>query len=104
MPKRFQSRRITGWRKPPGSHVVSRSSIFGNPFIVGSPGIPDRATAVRLYESALLNGTLTGYKRPNLLITIPMIQAKFRGCDLGCPCELNGEPCHADVLLKYANM
>jgi hypothetical protein len=34
--------------------------------------------------------------------TVEEIQAKLRGHDLACFCELD-EPCHADVLIEIAN-
>jgi hypothetical protein len=77
--------------------------MFGNPYKVGDPGVPDRVTATRLYERDLLAGNLRGYKRPNVVITVEIVQDELRGFDLACFCELEGEPCHADVLLAIAN-
>lgn len=37
MPDRIQIRRVKGYRKPPGARVVTRATIFGNPWAVG-PG------------------------------------------------------------------
>ena len=34
IPQRIQLRRTKGWRKPAGAVVVSRPSVFGNPFRV----------------------------------------------------------------------
>ena len=104
MPFRIQRKRSRNWRKPPHARIVDRTTKFGNPYAVGDAGVPDRATAVSLYEHDLLTGTLRGYKRLDLLITAEMIRAELRGLDLCFPCELNGEPCHADILLKVANL
>jgi len=38
MPDRIQRRRVKGWRKPEGAVIVDRTTIFGNPWVVGAPG------------------------------------------------------------------
>jgi len=35
MPDRIQLRRTKGWRLPPGARVVTRVTIFGNPWVAG---------------------------------------------------------------------
>jgi hypothetical protein len=35
-PSRIQLRRVKGWRKPEGAVVVTRSTIFGNPWAAGT--------------------------------------------------------------------
>jgi hypothetical protein len=92
-----------GLVKPEGVRIVDRTTIFGNPYKVGEPGVPDRATATRLYERDLLAGRLRGYTRPNVVISVEIVQDELRGFDLACFCEVDGEPCHADVLLAIAN-
>jgi hypothetical protein len=42
-PRRIRLQRTRGWRLPPDTVVVSRPTRWGNPFIVGTPGIDDRA-------------------------------------------------------------
>jgi len=72
MPERIQLRRTKGWRKPEGAVVVSRPSIWGNPWRPGRPGtfwLPDfpvadmplrldldAAEAVNLYSRLLTGG------------------------------------------------
>ena len=102
-PDEFKENASRGWVKPEGVRVVDRTTIFGNQYKVGEPGVPDQATAVRLYERDLLAGNLRGYRRPNVVITVEMVQDELRGFDLACFCKLDGEPCHADVLLAVAN-
>jgi hypothetical protein len=46
-PRRVQQRRTKGWRKPDGAISVARPHKWGNPFVVGTPGVPDAETAVR---------------------------------------------------------
>jgi hypothetical protein len=53
---------------------VGRPSRFGNPFKTGAPGVPDRRTAVRLY-----NAYLAG--RPKL---IDQARSVLRGKNLAC--------------------
>jgi Domain of unknown function (DUF4326) len=103
MPRRIQRKRTRSWVKPEGVRIVDRTTIFGNPYKVGDPGVPDRATATRLCERDLLTGNLRGYRRPNVVITVDIVQDELRGFDLACFCEVNGEPCHPDVLLASAN-
>ena len=93
MPERFRLRRTAGYRKPAGAVVVTRASKrWGNPFRVGDPGVPDRATAIDRYERHLV-------EHPEL---VARIRAELAGRDLACSCPLDG-PCHADVMLRVAN-
>ena len=81
---------------------VSRPGRFGNPFVVGQPvsalsGGPvlDAAEAVALFRSELMLSLANNdYALDNLLT--------LRGKNLACWCSL-GSPCHADVLLEFAN-
>ncbi len=117
MPERIQLKRSRGWRKPEGAVVVSRPSLWGNPFTItqrrdeeGWPwfvvwwpgGIEDvdwfqhmadaRRVAVLMYR-----GHITGE------FDLPAFDlSELTGKDLACWCPLD-EPCHADVLLDLAN-
>ena len=124
VPVRVQRSRARGYRMPPNTVSVARPSIWGNPFVIGTPGIPDAATAVRLYEHSL-----DGHWTPDLvaglsdddaariyliytdhlpigagskLRAIDFARAMLRGKNLACFCPL-AQPCHADVLLRLAN-
>lgn len=125
-PRRVQLSRAAGARLPAGAINVARPTRWGNPFKVGSPasisgehwgsnigaydandlrwfdhelvgGLTDALT-VALYADALAeelaDGDEDGTLRAGLL--------ELRGHDLACWCK-PGEPCHADVLLRYAN-
>jgi hypothetical protein len=96
-PDRIQLSRAKGWRLPPGTVVVARPSIWGNPFRVGDFGIPDQAAAVQRYREWLA-GRVAGPKHLDLLIRLP----ELRGKNLACWCK-PGTPCHADVLMELAN-
>jgi hypothetical protein len=90
VPERIQLSRKKGWRKPEGAVVVARPSKWGNPYrVIGTTG---RADAVELFRVLLRDS--------------PVLQKEARedlaGRDLACWCPLD-EPCHADVLLDFAN-
>lgn len=109
-PIRIQRQRTKGWRKPEGAVIVTRGTKWGNPFRVGDKGVPDAATAVRLFAKMLTPYThhgpvVNGSKVADLYVswaTIAEIRAELRGKDLCCTCPLD-QPCHADVLLEIAN-
>lgn len=97
MPKRIQRERTKGWRMPENAVYVGRPSKWGNPYKVGNEVIVNgerqwvynAARAVVLYRergAAWNEATRTA----------------LRGKDLVCWCKLS-EPCHADVLLEWAN-
>ena len=58
MPLRIQLSRRKGWRMPPNTVKVDRTTKWGNPFVVGKPGgaysakVMDRRHAYLLYKSA----------------------------------------------------
>lgn len=90
MPERLQLSRRRGYRKPEGAVVVARPSRWGNPFTIEEFG---RHEAVRRYEQMIR------WK----LGDDPTLLDPLRGKDLACWCPFDGEPCHADVLLKLAS-
>jgi hypothetical protein len=96
---------LQAWsRKINGLDAVNcaRPGRFGNPFVVGQPvfalsGAPvlDAAEAVEMFRSELMLSLANNdYALDNLLT--------LRGKNLACWCAL-GAPCHADVLLEFAN-
>ncbi len=94
MPERIQMTRQRPWRQEhPGAVIVARPTKWGNPFKVGhgTPGLPgqimDAEDACQYFE----------------LFGIPELPVhELAGKDLACWCP-PGAPCHADVLLRYAN-
>ena len=90
-PKRIQRRRTKGWTTPLNTVNVTRPGRFGKPYRVGVD-CSDAATAVALFERRL----------EVELLTSPEMLEPLRGKDLACWCPV-GEPCHGDVLLRYAN-
>lgn len=91
-PKRIQLQRKKGWRKPPDAVVVSRPSIYGNPFHADIYGAE---RAVELYRGVFEDIKRDNPKRYEQLI------APLRGKDLCCWCKLD-QVCHADILLTIA--
>lgn len=113
MPERIQLRRTKGWRKPDGAVVVSRPSIFGNPFhfrdaIEAGYVVHSVDEAKRLAVDAFRDwldgrgnwwtGPDSERRRKKILDSLPSL----RGKSLCCWCPI-GSPCHADVLLEMAN-
>jgi len=106
MPDRIQLSRARGWRMPPNTVKVDRSTRWGNPFRVGIHGDAARCTA-RFRD--LLTGLTSMFPpcpsyqeqtaaRDIIIATLPQL----RGRNLACWCK-PGAPCHADVLLEVAN-
>lgn len=92
MPKRIQRKRISGWRLPENAKCVDRSTRWGNPFKVDNSIGMTLENCLCMYEATL---RVQLAKQPNFL-------EPLRGKDLACFCK-EGEPCHADILLRYAN-
>lgn len=93
-PKRVQLSRKKGWLKPENTVVVSRPSVWGNPYQGGTERDGDRAHLAQLYRAYL--------DRPEQADLVAQIRTKLRGKNLACWCPLD-QPCHADVLIALAN-
>lgn len=105
-PERVQLRRTKGWRLPPNTVKVDRSTGYGNPFVVGevpsiayysfcSHRVETAAEAVALYRAIVIQNAKEHDQTIDALVSL-------RGKNLACWCK-PGEPCHADVLLELAN-
>ena len=98
MPKRIQRKRTKGWRMPEGAVYVGRPTKWGNRFKVGTwaivngaeEAVYNHARAVRLFRENAWHWGLD------------LDAPQLRGKDLCCWCPLD-QPCHADVLLEWAN-
>jgi Domain of unknown function (DUF4326) len=110
MSNRVHLQRTKGWRMPPNTRRVDRSTVFGNPFEVGKYGVED---AVGMHR-AWLTGALT---EQQIDARFPRIVAKhliarrrrvlaslhgLRGRNLACECPPL-KTCHADSLLELVN-
>ena len=101
VPKRIQLSRAKGWRMPPDTVKVDRTSRWGNPWPSGKWGpllrcAPDAEAAVGLFRAMLSDPQMraaAGY---------PADLSPLRGKNLACWCR-PGAMCHADVLLELAN-
>lgn len=108
-PIRVQLRRAKGWRMPPNTVKVDRTTRFGNPFRPQRDR--DLARCVELH-TYLLGGLVCLCSSPSpkeQQAYVAMLKAEkakgwpaLRGKNLACWCAI-GKPCHADLLLKIAN-
>ena len=97
MPERIRLSRAKGWKMPPNTVKVDRSTRWGNPWSVTESVTAEMAVAY--FEEMLRNAPalrqVLGYPGP------AEIRAYLRGKNLACWCS--GPHCHADVLLEIAN-
>lgn len=98
-PRRIQLSRAKGWRMPPNTVKVDRTSKWGNPFLVaGGVTAADSVRAFRDREEAFRAMVPARHARE---------MDALRGRNLACWCKIhingNPVPCHADVLLSLAN-
>ena len=107
MPERIQLSRKKGWRMPPNTVKVDRSTKWGNPFHTHGDGYrmaPE--LAVQAFRELLAEtGAWWPYKVrvPKMPpTTVEEARAELWGKNLACWCP-PGQPCHADVLLEIAN-
>ena len=95
-PVRVQLSRGKGWRMPPNTVKVDRTTPFGNPFPIDPfPIDVDRHTSVEAFRT-WISSTDEGHA------IAERAKAQLRGKNLACWCPLDG-PCHADVLIDVAN-
>ena len=90
MPERIQRRRVKGWRMPPNTRDVTRSTIFGN----FSKDVEQFRRS--FYEDNRPAQRWRAY-----------CKAELKGKNLACWCPLPqpGEPdlCHAIIYLEFSN-
>lgn len=110
MPDRIQRHRTKGWRLPPGAVIVTRPTIWGNPFTVADAlAVGVRFEVVRPFVRDCFRHWLHGDRQhwmgaesDDAAARIWLCLHDLRGRDLACWCP-PGRPCHADVLLEIAN-
>jgi hypothetical protein len=123
MSQRIQLSRKKGWRLPEGAVSVARPTKWGNPYravreeghwwagdgYIRSAWASDRAEARAQAVWMFRKHLATRRDRPAGWIDVvgypsdEEIVAELAGRDLACWCPLDGESCHADVLLELAN-
>ena len=102
MPERVQLSRAKGWRMPPNTVKVDRSTRWGNPWVIGEWGPPgdrmplDAEGVVGFFRQMMRDDEMRGWTQ------YPADLSPLRGKNLACWCK-PGDPCHADVLLELAN-
>lgn len=129
-PVRVQLRRIKGWRMPPNTVKVDRSTKWGNPFVCHRRDNPDRQGCSEAMTGKPLDGEYcclktfrewvgsaiegrdcrTGSVMAAIDATCGYLVrdayvasiVELRDKNLACWCPLD-VPCHADVLLEMAN-
>lgn len=108
-PKRVQLSRRKGWRMPPNTVKVDRTTRWGNPFNATQHYIAFQhklypAPLVRLHSQpglGLCIDLFAAYLRA-LLDRDPAFLDPLKGKNLACWCAPDAL-CHADVLLRVAN-
>jgi hypothetical protein len=110
-PQRIQLRRSKGWRMPPNTVKVDRTTLFGNPFSIKDYG-HDRAVAL---HRAWLTGKLgdedippseksqLAELRTEVLAALPGLRGKNLACWCASPEAGQRDNCHAALLLELAN-
>lgn len=115
-PKRIQRKRTKGWRMPEGAVYVGRPTKWGNPFKVGEGWDAPFVWHLESYDESSNRDGLVALtpamavemfresfgQTPELIAARSQWCAELRGKDLACYCPLD-QPCHADVLLEWAN-
>lgn len=97
VPERIQLQRVKGWRMPPNTVKVDRSTFWGNPFKVGKPSAGDLLTFATAEEAVSAFAKL-----PESDKRMQLMREELTGKNLACWCPI-GTPCHAEVLLRLAN-
>jgi uncharacterized protein DUF4326 len=109
-PERIQLKREKGWRLPPDTVKVDRSTRFGNPFSADKFGRESAVEMHRIWLTGQMSRTDIEANYPPLLAKhllhrrdgVLLSVASLRGRNLACWCSLEG-PCHATFLLELAN-
>lgn len=101
-PQRIQLSRRKGWRMPPNTVKVDRSTKWGNPFVTGTFGT--RKECVDAFR-VVLGGWLCVTDKPSIEEQkayrkyIGANLWRLEGKNLACWCPPDA-PCHADVLFE----
>jgi hypothetical protein len=93
-PRRICLSRAKGWRLPKNTIVVARPSQWGNPFPITRSR--DRDACVAAFAAWIRDD-------PEGQRLAEKAKGELSHKNLACWCKL-GQPCHADVLLRIANV
>lgn len=97
IPQRHQRKRTKGYRLPDGVVCVTRPGKWGNPY---PTAFDFRCALVAIRDGKMM--TSEREKHRGHIQAIYDRLDELRGKDLACFCKL-GDPCHADVLIEFAN-
>jgi len=93
-PHRVQLKRTRGWRMPPNTVKIDRSTRWGNPF--SRQMLEARGDhGCRLCQVVTFEYSLTEHART-------LIRESLAGKNVACWCALD-QMCHGDILLAIAN-
>lgn len=112
-PVRVQLSRAKGWRMPPNTVKVDRSTRWGNPFSIQAAidwGFTNTAKGAAFVVECFRTWIGGGHDADSMWMGPESEKARapfadlapLRGKNLACWCK-PGAPCHADVLLELAN-
>jgi Domain of unknown function (DUF4326) len=110
MPKRVQLQRGTGWRMPPNTRKVDRSTVFGNPFDSVKYGVDDAVNLHRAWLTGVFTDEQIEARYPSLVAKHLIARRRrvlaslheLRGKNLACWCSPS-QACHAETLLQLIN-
>jgi hypothetical protein len=106
-PRRIQRKRTRGWKMPPNTVYVGRPTRWGNLWKVGLVSCGCRSAGECMHNSFRCQTAQEAVDMFRMWVTEghkTKHDAKLilRGKNLACWCPLD-QPCHADVLLAFAN-
>lgn len=105
--QRIRLSRARGFRLPDNAVSVARPGKLGNIFIVGRDGTRAQCAAkfavLAMGFISLAGDSCDPDTQMALWKRIRRSKREMQGKDLACWCALDGEPCHADVLLHVFN-
>jgi hypothetical protein len=115
--RRVQLKRTKGWRMPPNTVKVDRTTKWGNPWSVAgvrawlkSVNIEDSFTdrersenCAHQFDALIMSGIPIGGQYTKIRDRVLSEITELRGKNVACWCKLDWK-CHADTLLKVANM
>lgn len=102
MPERVQLKRTKGWRMPPNTVKVDRTTRWGNDFTVGDDHSYYLGDEGRSTTAEQCVGLFRRFAEARPADESAAWLSPLRGRNLACWCK-PGAPCHADVLLELAN-
>jgi len=100
-PVRIQRKRTKNWKMPPNTIYVGRPSVWGNPYQVGDQWFNVFTEKIGIHSIDDVIGCFEFWLKGKLEIDSKFLTA-LKGKNLACWCPLSS-PCHADILLEYAN-